>query len=181
MPSCGALNRMHAGLEVTMRDLVELMIVLSDNSATNVLIDRLGIDKVNACLRAQGVQKSTLRRKLFDRAGHAAGIENTVTAREMGMLLEKMYYGELISPEASAQMLEILRNQKLNGKLPFFLKPRGIAVAHKTGEDDGITHDVGVVYAQRPFVVCMLSNETEVPAFERLIQDAALTLAGLNA
>lgn len=180
LPSCGALNRMHDGLQVTLRDLVELMIVLSDNTATNILIDLLGIDRVNATMRANGLTRSTLRRKLFDRAGHAAGIENTVTAREMGLLLEKMYAGTLVSPEASREMLEILRNQKLNGKMPFFLKPRGIACAHKTGEDDGITHDVGVVYTRKPFVLCMLSNETQVPVFERMIQDIARELADMN-
>ena len=180
LPSCGALNRMHDGLQVTLRDLVELMIVLSDNTATNILIDLLGIDSVNATMRANGLTRSTLRRKLFDRAGHEAGIENTVTAREMGMLLEKMYAGTLVSPEASREMLEILRNQKLNGKMPFFLKPRGISCAHKTGEDDGITHDVGVVYTRKPFVLCMLSNETQVPVFERMIQDTARELADLN-
>ena len=180
MPSCGALNRMHDGLEVTLRDLVELMIVLSDNSATNILIDRLGIDRVNATMEAQGLKVTRLRRKLFDRAGMEAGLSNHVCAREIGILLERMYAGTLVSPEASAEMLEILRNQKLNGKMPFFLKPRGIACAHKTGEDDGITHDVGVVYARRPFVLCMLSEETDVPAFERLIQDVARELAELN-
>lgn len=180
LPSCGALNRMHAGLEVTLHDLVELMIVLSDNTATNILIDLLGIDSINATMRAQGLVKSTLRRKLFDAAGHAAGIENHVTAREMGMLLEKMYLGELISEKASVEMIEILKNQKLNGKMPFFLKPRGIVSAHKTGEDTGITHDVGIVYTRKPFVMCMLSNETEVPVFERLIQDMARDLADMN-
>lgn len=180
LPSCGALNRLHAGLELTMRDLVEMMIVLSDNTATNVLIDRLGLENVNATMARLDMRQSVLRRKLFDPAGRAAGIENTVSAREIGMLLERMYAGTLISPEASAAMLEILRNQKLNGKLPFYLKPRGIAVAHKTGEDDGITHDVGIVYAGHPFVLCMLSNETDVPAFERLIQDAGRELADLN-
>ena len=180
MPSCGALNRMHDGLEVTMRDLVELMIVLSDNSATNILIDILGIDRVNATLEAEGLKVTKLRRKLFDRAGMEAGLSNHVCAREIGVLLERMYAGTLISPEASAQMLEILRNQKLNGKMPFFLKPRGIACAHKTGEDDGITHDVGVVYAKNPFVLCMLSEETDVPSFERLIQDVAGELAAMN-
>lgn len=180
MPSCGALNRMHDGLEVTLRDLVELMIVLSDNTATNILIDLLGIDNINAGMRACGLSRSTLRRKLFDRAGHAAGIENTVTAREIGMLLEMMFEGKLVSEAASREMLEILRNQKLNGKMPFFLKPQGIACAHKTGEDDGITHDVGVVFTARPFVLCMLSNETEVPVFERLIQDTARDLANMN-
>ena len=180
MPSCGALNCMHEGLEITLYDLVELMIVLSDNTATNILIDLLGIDAVNATMRSYGLNVSTLRRKLFDAKGHAAGIENTVTAREMGMLLEKMYAGELVSAEASAKMLEILKNQKLNGKMPFFLKPRGIVSAHKTGEDTGITHDVGVVYTRKPFVLCMLSNETEVPVFERLIQDTARDLADMN-
>ena len=180
MPSCGALNRMHDGLEVTMRDLVELMIVLSDNSATNILIDRLGIARVNATLEAEGLKVTRLRRKLFDKAGMEAGLSNHVCAREIGLLLERMYAGTLVSPQASTEMLEILRNQKLNGKMPFFLKPRGIACAHKTGEDDGITHDVGVVYARRPFVLCMLSEETDVPAFERLIQDVARELAELN-
>ena len=180
MPSCGALNRMHDGLEVTMRDLVELMIVLSDNTATNILIDRLGIDRVNAALEAEGLKVTKLRRKLFDKAGMEAGLSNHVCAREIGLLLERMYRGELVSPEASAEMLEILRNQKLNGKMPFFLKPRGVACAHKTGEDDGVTHDVGVVYAKNPFVLCMLSEETDVPSFERLIQDVARELAELN-
>lgn len=180
MPSCGAINRMHDGLEVTMRDLVELMIVLSDNSATNILIDRLGIEAINANMRACGLEKSTLCRKLFDQEAHLAGLENTITAREMGILLEMMYRGELVSAEASAQMIEILRNQKLNGKMPFFLKPQGIASAHKTGEDDGITHDVGIVFTSKPFVLCMLSNETDVPAFERLIQDIARDLAEIN-
>ena len=180
MPSCGALNRMHDGLEVTLRDLVELMIVLSDNSATNILIDRLGIARVNATLEAEGLRVTRLRRKLFDKAGMEAGLSNHVCAREIGLLLERMYAGTLVSPQASTEMLEILRNQKLNGKMPFFLKPRGIACAHKTGEDDGITHDVGVVYARRPFVLCMLSEETDVPAFERLIQDVARELAELN-
>ena len=180
MPSCGALNRMHDGLEVTLRDLVELMIVLSDNSATNILIDRLGIARVNATLEAEGLKVTRLRRKLFDKAGMEAGLSNHVCAREIGLLLERMYAGTLVSPQASTEMLEILRNQKLNVKMPFFLKPRGIACAHKTGEDDGITHDVGVVYARRPFVLCMLSEETDVPAFERLIQDVARELAELN-
>ena len=180
MPSCGALNRMHAGLEVTMRDLVELMIVLSDNTATNILIERLGIAHVNETMRALGLKATVLRRKLFDKEASAAGLQNTVGARDMGILLEKMYEGTLVSEEASREMLEILKNQKLNGKMPFYIKPRGIACAHKTGEDDGITHDVGIVFARKPFVLCMLSNETDVTTYERLIQNIARELAEMN-
>ena len=58
--------------------------------------------------------------------------------------------------------------------MPFYLHVRGVPVAHKTGEDDGITHDVGIIYGKEPIVLCMLSNKVDVPAFERLIQDAAL-------
>ena len=179
-PSCGALNRMHAGLVVTLRDLVDLMIVLSDNTATNILIDILGIENVNKTMCGLGLKQTVLRRKLFDPEAKARGLENTVGARDMGILLEKMYRGELVSEAASREMLDILRNQKLNGKMPFYLKPQGIACAHKTGEDDGITHDVGIVYSRKPFVLCMLSNETEVPAFERLIQEIARDLAEIN-
>jgi beta-lactamase class A len=180
MPSCGALNRMHAGLELTMRDLVELMIILSDNTATNILIDRLGIEHVNETMRGLGLKQTVLRRKLFDKEGKARGLENTVGARDIGMLLEKMYRGTLVSEAASAQMLEILKSQKLNGKMPFYLHEHGIPIAHKTGEDDGITHDVGIVFTRRPFVLCMLSNRTEVPAFERMIQEMTRDFAEEN-
>ena len=176
-PSCGALNRLHEGLELTIMDLVELMIILSDNTATNILIDRLGIENVNHTLRELGMERTVLRRKLFDPEGKAKGLENTVAAREIGQLLEMMYRGTLVSETASAKMLDILKAQRLNGKMPFYLHSRKIAVAHKTGEDDGITHDVGIVFSERPFVLCMLSNETDVPQFERLIQDAADVLS----
>lgn len=180
MPSCGALNRMHAGLEVTMRDLVELMIILSDNTATNILIEKLGIEHVNETMRGLGLKATVLRRKLFDKKASEAGLQNTVGARDIGMLLEKMYRGELISEAASEEMLDILRSQKLNGKMPFYLHEKGIKIAHKTGEDDGITHDVGIVFTRRPFVLCMLSNETDVTTFERLIQNVTRELAEMN-
>ena len=64
---------------------------------------------------------------------------------------------------------------KLNGKIPFRL-PESLPVAHKTGEDDGITHDCGIVYADEPFVLCFCANHVDVPACERLMQDIAWEL-----
>ena len=177
MPSCGALTYMHDGLEVTLLDLVTLMIVLSDNTATNLLIDRLTPDHVNRTMAALGIPGIALRRRLFDMELFHKGIHNTVTARGVGLLLERMAQGKLLGAEADRAMVDILLNQRLNGKLPFYLHGQGIRCAHKTGEDDDITHDVGIVYAEKPFVVCMLSNNVDVPAFERLIQDAARELA----
>lgn len=171
MPSCGALTYLHDGLFVTLRDLCVLMIILSDNTATNLLIDRLGIERINRTVRNLGLEKTTLRRKLFDSEAAARGLENTITVSEMGILLEKMYCGACVSGEADREMLSILCDQRLNGKMPFFL--HGLRIAHKTGEDDGITHDVGIVYADHPLILCFASNHTDVPAFERFIQDAA--------
>lgn len=179
-PSCGALTYMHDGLKVTVQDLVTLMIIVSDNTATNLMIDLVGVDAVNRTMEALGVPGICLRRKLFEPELSRRGIQNTVTARGMGILLTRMAQGELLGGEADRRMMEILGNQRLNGKLPFFLHSKDVAIAHKTGEDDGITHDVGVIYAKRPFVVCMLSNEVDVPEFERVIQDAALELYEIN-
>lgn len=175
LPSCGALTYLHDGLCVTFLDLCILMIILSDNTATNLLIRRLGIGRINETIRALGLQKTTLRRLLFDSEASARGVENHITAREIGLLLRLMYEGRAVSPEADGQMLSILSDQRLNGKIPFFL-PHGVRVAHKTGEDGGITHDVGIIYAKRPFAVCFCSQKTEVPAMERAMQDIALLL-----
>ena len=174
LPSCGALTYLHDGLEVTLRDLCTLMIILSDNTATNIMIGRLGMEAINDGIRALGLRDTALRRKLFDAEASAKGIQNTVSARDMAALLERIFRGRCVSPEDDRQMLRILSDQRLNGKIPFFL--HGYKIAHKTGEDDGITHDVGIVLGEHPVILCFLSNETDVPQFERFIQDAAAAL-----
>ncbi len=176
LPSCGTLKAMHEGIEMTLEDLVKLMIIVSDNAATNILIRRVGIDAVNGTMRGLGLEKSTLRRLLFDREASAKGWVNHITAGEMGALMEGLHRGEVVSPQASRAMLDILLDQRLNGKLPFFLHSRDIDVAHKTGEDDGITHDVGILYGAQPIVCCFVGEHVDVPAYERLMQDAAAKL-----
>lgn len=177
LPSCGALTYMHDGLQVTVMDLVTLMIILSDNTATNILIDLLGADNVNRTMRNERLSGSIVNRKLFQPELSAKGIQNYVTARDMATLLKKMMDGTLISASASREMLEILGNQRLNGKIPFFLHPQGIEVSHKTGEDDGITHDVGVIWTEKPQIMCFLSYETDTPVAQRAMQDIARMLA----
>ena len=178
LPPCGVLTFMHDGLRVTLMDLITLMIIVSDNTATNMVIRIVGMENVNRTLAACGATGTALRRVLYDSEASARGIQNSVTARDIGRLLEGLYRGEIVSPAASRRMLDILRAQQLNGKFPFFL---ACDLAHKTGEDDGITHDAGIIYAPRPFVLCLFSERTDVPAFERLMQDAAKRLYELNA
>lgn len=176
LPSCGTLKAMHTGIEMTLLDLIKLMIIVSDNAATNIMIRRVGMENVNATLRSLGCEKTTLNRLLFDREASRKGIKNFITAGEMGMLLERLYGGQVVSKDADREMLDILLDQRLNGKLPFFIDSMGIDVAHKTGEDDGITHDVGIIYAKEPLVVCFVGEHVDVPRYERLMQDAAKAL-----
>lgn len=179
LPSCGALKTMHEGMELTTLDLVKLMIILSDNTATNMLAKRIGMENVNARLESLGLEKTRMRRLLFDRAASAKGLKNTITAREIGGLLERMYRGEIVDASSCEAMIEILKDQRLNGKMPFFLHAQGIACAHKTGEDSTVTHDCGIVYAGEPFVVCFCSEGVDVALFERVMQDATRLLAGV--
>lgn len=179
LPSCGALTYLHDGVTVSVGDLVTLMIILSDNTATNLMIGMLGIENINATIEALGLTGTKLNRMLFRPELSRQGIQNYVSAVDMGKLLQGMLLGEIVSAEASAQMLKILGDQRLNGKLPFYLHSQDIQCAHKTGEDDGITHDVGVIFAEEKCVVCFLSNETDVPLAERAMQEIAAIAAGL--
>ena len=179
VPICGVLTLMHSGMEVTPMDLCWLMITISDNMATNMLIDLLGVDNIQENIRRLGLEGVSISRKLFEKRPGFREKTNYVSAAGIGKLLEMIYRGELVSREASREMMEMLLAQQCTNKMPLLLPGEG-RTAHKTGEDDGITHDVGIVYARKPFVLCMLSEETEVPAFERLIQEIARELADTN-
>lgn len=168
LPSCGALNELHDGVEVTFMDAVRLMIVLSDNTATNMVIKRIGADAVNRFIQGAGLRATRLNRLLFDEEASARGVENTISAGDMGRLLELIFLGKAVSKAASREMLGILFDQKLNDKLPLPL-PRETEVAHKTGEDDGITHDVGIVMGAHPYIICCCANGVDEPTFDMAI------------
>ena len=177
VPSCGALTYLHDGLEVTYLDLVTLMIILSDNTATNILIGDLSVGYVNSALDEYGLGGIRLRRKMFDAEAASRGLQNTITARDVAAFLRLLLAEKLVSPSASREMLNILLNQRLNGKIPFFLHENGIGVAHKTGEDDETSHDVGIIFTQQPIIAVFLGNDTDVPAFERAMQDISRMIA----
>lgn len=174
-PSCGALNRLHEGIQLTVEDLCNLMIILSDNSATNILIHILGMDQINQTMREMGYQKIQLNRFLFDLEASRKGIQNYVSACDIAQILEKMYQGDLIGKKADQEMMEILKEQRLNGKIPFYFTT-DIEIAHKTGEDQGITHDVGIIFGKVPFLICFLGNQVDVPSFERFMQETTIQL-----
>ena len=174
-PSCGALQYFTGEVSVDIRTLCGLMISLSDNSATNLLIRRLGIDFLNEQFKTLGLAQSHIERFLFDTEASARGLENRIAPAEMGWLLEQIALRRFVSPAASEEMEALLRRQQIKHKIPGYL-PRGTVVAHKTGEDVGITNDVGIVFAKEPFVLCFASNRTDVPRAERTLRELALAL-----
>lgn len=170
VPGCGALQHITGDREYDILTLCRLMITISDNTATNALIRRFGIEPLNRDFRRLGLEKTRLRRMLFDARAAAAGLENLFQPEELARLLEKIYRKECISPEASEQLEDVLARQQINHKIPGRL-PAGLRVAHKTGEDTGITNDLGIVYGRRPCILVFASNDTDVPAFEQVIRD----------
>ena len=180
LPSCGALSYLHPGVTLPVGDLVTLMVILSDNTATNLLIDLLGQERIRATIAGLGMRGTALNRKLFMPELAARGIRNEITAGDCARLLELLWRGEAVDAESSAEMLRILGDQRLNGKMPFHLHSRGIRCAHKTGEDDGITHDVGIIHAATPRIFCFVSERTDVPRAERVLQDLAALCADVE-
>jgi len=169
MPSCGALTLFTGPVDVDIRSLCRLMIDLSDNTATNKLINYCTIPGANEGFREMGLEKTVLRRLLFDSEASAAGLENTICPREMGMLLEQLHRGTFVSEEVSATAMEVLLRQQINHKLGGKLK--GVTeIAHKTGEDSNLSNDVGIVFADKPFVICFAGHETDIYAWEDLMR-----------
>ncbi|ODU58639.1 MAG: hypothetical protein ABT01_00105 [Clostridium sp. SCN 57-10] len=168
VPPCGVLTFMHEGMPVSLMDLCWLMITISDNMATNMLINYLTVPAIQETMRALGLQNSMLERKLFETDPALRNKRNRISAADMALLLEQMHRGELISERASREMLDVLSGQQLNNKIPFLL-PLDMHIAHKTGEVDDVTHDVGIIYAKRPQLVCFCSSDVDAPAFNQVI------------
>lgn len=173
VPSCGALTYMDEGLEVTIRDLYTLMIIHSDNTATNILINTAGMDNINNTLKELGCSNSKLNRLLFDSEAQEKGLENYITPYDIGTLLEKIYKKQILSTSICEEIERVMKLQRLNSKIPYLL-PKGLEIGHKTGEDSGITHDVGIIYGEKPFIFCFTSNETDVIKAEEALRKMAL-------
>ena len=146
----------------TLAQLSELMITVSSNLATNLLMDKLGVDNIRAGVHALGADGMNVRRDLEDGKAFEQGLNNTTTASALLRLLEAIARGKAVDLESSRQMLAILERQTVNDRIPAGLPP-GMRVAHKTGEITGIRHDAAIVFAARPFVLVVLTRGASSP------------------
>jgi beta-lactamase class A len=139
----------------TLTELCELMITVSSNLATNLIIEKLGVENIRATVHSLNADGMHVLRGVEDNKAFEEGLNNTTTARALEMLLTSIADGTAAGPDASQQMLAILERQKFNEGIPAGLPP-GTKVAHKTGEITKIHHDAAIVYAPRPFVLVIL-------------------------
>jgi len=142
---------------LSLRDYAVLMVVLSDNTATNVLIDAVGMANVNRRMQGLGLAGTTLRRKMIDLAAARRGDENVSTPGEIARLLEAYHKGEGLEPASAAAALAILKKGK-DSSLTRAI-PEGVPVASKPGDLEGVRVDAGIVYVpKRPFIISVMTS-----------------------
>jgi beta-lactamase class A len=153
------LSRMKSGTKIEIRDLIEAMITKSDNTATNVLVEALGFKCLNKSFDRFGLSKTDIRRGIMDLSKRNKGIDNLTTPQDMALFLESIYRGELVSTQASREMLKILKRQKINDRIPVSF-PESIVIAHKTGLLSNAVSDVGIVFTRKgDFIICILTSD----------------------
>ena len=143
------------GQKRTLRELCELMITASSNLATNLLIEKLDVENIRATVHGLGADGMNVVRGVEDDKAFQKGLNNTTTARGLGNLLQAIAEGKAVDAASSNEMVAILEWQKFNEGIPAGL-PKGIPVAHKTGEITKIHHDAAIVFAKRPFILVIL-------------------------
>lgn len=143
--------------QLSLNDLAVLMIVLSDNTATNMLIDQTGMTNVNATLDQIGLKAIRLRRKMIDVAASARGDENIATPFAAMELMTKLYRGEVVSRSLSDDVLKVLKLRK-SSPIPSLI-PSTVVIANKPGGIEGVVCDWAVVYVPgRPFAISVMTN-----------------------
>jgi beta-lactamase class A len=148
------------GRDLSYRELCEAMITVSSNLATNVLIERLGVERIRQTVADYGASGMNVRRGVEDNKAYQAGVSNTTTARGLATLLLAIGREQAVSVAASDEMQAILKRQTFNDAIPAGLPP-GTVVAHKTGNITKIHHDAAIVLGARPYVLVVLTRGVE--------------------
>lgn len=168
---------------LTLRDLAALTIGLSDNTATNRLIERVGVDRVAARLAEWGCRATALRRAMFDFEAAKRGLENVATARELDVLLARLVEGNLVDRATSDAVLALMERCDDDRKLRRYL-PQNTKVANKSGTLDASRNDVAVFRGPRRVVLaaaftCDVKDTLAAEHLLGLIGRAAAEAAGM--
>jgi beta-lactamase class A len=154
----GVLKNAASGTAFAVAKLIEIMITYSDNTAANMLIERLGFDYINDFFKKSGLRHTNLSRRMMDFQDRKHGVENYTSASDIAYLLEKFYRRRFLSRTVSEKCLSLLLRQKVNDRIPKKL-PEDWPVAHKTGLEKNVCHDAGIVFTVKgDFLICVLTK-----------------------
>ena len=143
--------------QITLRDLATMVAAVSDNSAANILIDRVGMENVNSFLDSLGLTHTRLRRKMMDLKAAGEGRENISTPGEMMTLLDAVYRGKVLNKPLTGDFFKLLSTKK-NSWIPRDL-PENLKIADKDGELEGVRNDSGVIFLEnRPYILCVMTT-----------------------
>ncbi len=140
----GVLNWLEPGLDLTLQDHAWLMIAISDNTASNVLIDILGLPSIHEEQQSLGLVSTSLNRRFLERLPDQDAPENVATAADLTAILNAIADGSAASPERCEWMLTLLGDQQVTDRLARHL-PDGVTFAGKSGWVKGISHDAGLL------------------------------------
>jgi len=164
----GILAELSDGLKLTLRDAVNLMMILSDNTATNLVLDVLSTDAVNARMESLGFKQIKINRKVGSGGESTAGKDpenkkyglGFATPREMVLVIEKLERGEIISPAASKEMIDLMKREQ--GRNAIGRSLWSVPMASKYGALDRLRSAVGILYTKKGRIAMAISCD-EMP------------------
>lgn len=146
----GIIQHLHNGTELTLRDLALLMIILSDNTATNILIDICTMESINTTAEKLGLNDTVLQRKMMDATARKKGLDNFTSPVDMLKLLEIL--------DTNEEIMSIMKKQLCNNKIPYFFN-NDIEFAHKTGDLFQVEHDVGIMFFEDRKIIAIVMTK----------------------
>ena len=164
----GNIQGMPVGSKLSIKYLLRQMIIESDNIATNLIINRLGMGNINAYIAKNGYTKTKLQRLMMDFTAQRQGRENYTSVQDLGKIFTLLYKHQCINGPMDDKMIGILKDQTDNDKLPKGV-PGGTVIAHKTGELVGVYNDGGIIYSHKgDYVVVVMTNHVGGEAISRI-------------
>ena len=187
MPGSGILQLFRTPHQLTLEDAAEFMISQSDNTGTNLVLDKVGIRNVNNYADSLGFHHTRIWAKVFQRAGTTIEPDSSkkyglgvTTPLEMARMLALIYKGEAVSPDASMRMNKMLLDQAWGtDEIPRYLPP-DVKVAHKTGSEDDVRNDVAIVYAPARDYVLTIFTKDNTDKTWRIDNEAETLMADLG-
>jgi beta-lactamase class A len=148
----GEVQKLKAGKKLTIKKLAYEMIRTSDNTATNILIQRLGMENINRFLKENNCTKTILQRKMMDFEAIKFGRQNYINTLEINQLHIKLLNKQLLNSKLSQKAIEILKICDDKTTIPRYL-PKSIPIAHKTGLLDYVRGDAAIVFSPKPLII----------------------------